>query len=208
MEHSEAHVGKIAAQLQEWGVELDALMLQAKQAGAEAKAEYRTRIDEMESQLEQWGAKLEQLVAEMKEVGAEAKTALREKHRAAKELLDELKAVAAKKWEGPKPAVVTGGNDPAGDAALRQTEVAQLEAQLKAWAMQLDALVVGLSTHGAAHDGYHARIDGLRARLAVVQAKLGEFTSPSGPHWSWADFAATVVEDRAALETGFKDLTH
>lgn len=94
------------------------------------------------------------------------------------------------------------------NAARRDQNIAKTEAQLKVWSTQLDDLVVGYLAAGAqAHDAYRLRVDALRARHGVVQTKLNEFNSPAGQGDVWGTFKASIADDWAALESGFKDLT-
>ena len=47
METVEAHVGKMEAELKQWGVRLDKLLTKADAAGTEAKIDYRKRLDDL-----------------------------------------------------------------------------------------------------------------------------------------------------------------
>jgi hypothetical protein len=69
METMETHVGKMEAQLQRLGAKLDELVAKADQAGAEAKVDYRKRVD-----------------------------ALKAQHRAAQVKLEEAKTAGSEKW--------------------------------------------------------------------------------------------------------------
>ena len=82
MEKMEPHVGKMEAQLRQWGAKLDELLATAEAAGTEAKADYRKHIDE-----------------------------LRAKHQAAQAKLDELKAAGSDKWETLKAGVEGAWNE-------------------------------------------------------------------------------------------------
>ncbi len=76
MQAHEAHVGKMEAQLKQWGAKLDELVAKTKEVGAEAKVEYRKGIDDLKA-----------------------------KHQAAQAKLDELKAAGGEKWESLKAGV-------------------------------------------------------------------------------------------------------
>ncbi|MBK6846705.1 MAG: hypothetical protein IPG96_03845 [Proteobacteria bacterium] len=76
MEFTQAHVGKMEAQLKRWGSQLDGLVAKAHDAGTEAKDDYR------------------QAVAELKA-----------KHQAAQAKLDELRTAGTDKWDGFKTGV-------------------------------------------------------------------------------------------------------
>ena len=82
MEFTQAHVGKMEAQLKRWGSQLDGLVAKAQEAGTEAKDDYR------------------QAVAELKA-----------KHQAAQAKLDELRAVGTDKWEVFKTGVESAWSD-------------------------------------------------------------------------------------------------
>jgi multidrug resistance efflux pump len=82
MESREAHVGKMETQLKQWGAKLDELVAKADQAGAEAKIEYRKRIDD-----------------------------LRAKQKVARAKLDELKTAGSEKWETLKAGVESAWNE-------------------------------------------------------------------------------------------------
>jgi uncharacterized coiled-coil DUF342 family protein len=70
MDSVEDNVGKMETQLKKWGAKLDELIAKADEAGAEAKVDYRKRIDDLKA-----------------------------KHHAATIKLDELKAAGSEKWE-------------------------------------------------------------------------------------------------------------
>jgi len=78
METVEAHVGKMEAELKEWGVRLDKLLTKADVAGVGAKIDYRKRLDDLKE----------------KYVVAEAKFA-------------ELKAAGSTRWDTFKSGVET-----------------------------------------------------------------------------------------------------
>ena len=61
MEKQKAHVGKVEAQLRQWGAKLDDLVAKAEEAGTEAKIEYRKRIDDLKAKHQVAQAKLEKL---------------------------------------------------------------------------------------------------------------------------------------------------
>ena len=93
-------------------------------------------------------------------------------------------------------------------AVRREASVTKMGAQLDAWSTQIDGLVAGCVSAGAAtHDPYRARIDGLKDRLAVVEAKFKEFNSPAAVAPPFGAFRSEVASDWNALEAGFKDLT-
>ena len=76
METVEAHVGKMEAELAQWGAKLDELLAKADAAGTEAKIDYRKRLDD-----------------------------LREKYINAERRLAELKAAGSSKWDTFKDGV-------------------------------------------------------------------------------------------------------
>ena len=47
METVEAHVGKMEAELKQWGARLDDLLAKADAAGVEARSDHRKRLDEL-----------------------------------------------------------------------------------------------------------------------------------------------------------------
>ena len=61
MEAMEAHVGRIETQLKQWGAKLDELVAKADEAGAEAKADYRGRVDDLKTKQLALRAKLDEL---------------------------------------------------------------------------------------------------------------------------------------------------
>jgi hypothetical protein len=82
METREAHVGKMEAQLQQWGAKLDELAAKAEAVGADAKLDYRKRIDD-----------------------------LRAKHQAAQARLHELKTAGSTRWEAFKASAESARNE-------------------------------------------------------------------------------------------------
>ncbi len=76
MNTAEANVGKLEAQLSQWGAKLDELMAKVEQGGAEVKLDYRNSIEDLKA-----------------------------KHRAAHLKLDELKAAGNGKWDHFKTGV-------------------------------------------------------------------------------------------------------
>lgn len=82
METKEAHVGKMEAQLAKYGAKLDQLAVKAEKAGADAKSDYRKRVDELKS-----------------------------KHQAAQLKLGELKAAGSDKWQTLKAGVQSAWNE-------------------------------------------------------------------------------------------------
>jgi hypothetical protein len=78
METVEAHVGKMEAELKQWGVRLDKLLTKVDAAGTGAKIDYRKRLDDLKE----------------KYVVAEAKFA-------------ELKAAGSARWDTFKGGVET-----------------------------------------------------------------------------------------------------
>jgi chromosome segregation ATPase len=82
MKVTQANVGKMETQLQQWGAKLDELVAQAEEAGTEAKLDYRERID-----------------------------ALKAKHQLARSQLDELKATGNEKWETLKTGLEGAWNE-------------------------------------------------------------------------------------------------
>jgi hypothetical protein len=82
METVEAHVGKMEAELKQWGARLDQLLTKVDAAGTGAKVDYRKRLDDLKE----------------KYVVAEARFA-------------ELKAAGSAKWDTFKSGVETAWND-------------------------------------------------------------------------------------------------
>ena len=82
METVEAHVGKMEAELKEWGARLDKLLAKVDAAGTAAKIDYRKRLDDLKE----------------KYVVAEARFA-------------ELKAAGSAKWDTFKGGVESAWND-------------------------------------------------------------------------------------------------
>ena len=70
METVESHVGKMEAELRQWGARLDKLVAKADAAGTAAKVDYRERLDD-----------------------------LKNKYHAAEKKLAELKAAGSSKWD-------------------------------------------------------------------------------------------------------------
>ena len=64
---NQAHIGKMEAQLKNWGATLDGLVAKADAAGAEAKFDHRKRIDDLKAKHKQAQVKLE----EFKTAGSE-----------------------------------------------------------------------------------------------------------------------------------------
>ena len=82
MEKQKAHVGKVEAQLRQWGAKLDELVAKAEKAGTEAKIDYRKHIDDLKA-----------------------------KHQVAQAKLDELKTAGSEKWEIFKTGVEGACNE-------------------------------------------------------------------------------------------------
>jgi hypothetical protein len=92
--------------------------------------------------------------------------------------------------------------------AKREAKVQGMEAQLKAWSTQIDDLVAGYLEAGAqSHDAYRLRIDELRNRHGVAQAKLDDYTGAADHTGMWGAFRSGIKDDWKALESGLKDLT-
>ena len=58
METTHAHAGKMEAQWRQWGARLDQLVAKADAAGADAKADYRTHLEELKNKCHVARAKL------------------------------------------------------------------------------------------------------------------------------------------------------
>ncbi len=82
MEKQKEHVGKVEAQLRQWGVKIDELIAKAEKPGTEAKIDYRKRIDDLKA-----------------------------KHRVAHAKLEELKTAGNEKWEILKTGVEGACNE-------------------------------------------------------------------------------------------------
>lgn len=67
MQQVEEHVGKLEAQLAQWGAKLDELLADADLADAEAKIDYRRRVDALKSKYDVAHARL----AEFKAAGSD-----------------------------------------------------------------------------------------------------------------------------------------
>ena len=78
METVEWHIGKMKAEVKEWGPRLDKLMAKADASGTGAKVDYRNRLED-----------------------------LRKKYAAAEARLTELKAAGSSQWDSYKGAVDT-----------------------------------------------------------------------------------------------------
>jgi hypothetical protein len=63
MKKTDARVGKMETQLKQWGAKLDELVAKAEEAGAEAKIDYRKRIDDLKSKHQEVQSKLAELRA-------------------------------------------------------------------------------------------------------------------------------------------------
>lgn len=57
----EKNVGKMEAQLREWGAKIDELATKAEKAGAEVKADYRQRLEELKVKRATAQARLDEL---------------------------------------------------------------------------------------------------------------------------------------------------
>src|SRR5947199_409470 len=66
MEAVEANVGKMEAELKQWGRRLDKLLAKAEVAGASARIDYRQRLDDLKEKYDAADAKL----AEVKAAGS------------------------------------------------------------------------------------------------------------------------------------------
>jgi hypothetical protein len=82
METVEWHIGKMEAELKEWGARLEKLVAKAHAAGTGAKIDYRDRLDD-----------------------------LSEKYTAAEKRLAELKAAGLNKWDTYKGGVETAWSE-------------------------------------------------------------------------------------------------
>jgi len=63
MSATRASTGQMESQLRQWGAKLDELVAKADAAGAEAKVDYRKRIEELKSKHQLAQSKLEELRA-------------------------------------------------------------------------------------------------------------------------------------------------
>ena len=82
METVEAHVGKMEAELKQWGERLDNLLTMADVAGTSAKIDYRRRLEDLSEKY---------LIAEVK--------------------FGELKAACSAKWDTYRDAVETAWSE-------------------------------------------------------------------------------------------------
>jgi len=82
METVEAHVGKMEAELKQWGERLDNLLTMADVAGTSAKIDYRRRLEDLSEKY---------LIAEVK--------------------FGELKAAGSAKWDTYRDAVETAWSE-------------------------------------------------------------------------------------------------
>jgi hypothetical protein len=190
MSTMDAHVNRMVKQLELWGAMIDGLSLAADDAGTVTKFDYLQRI-----------------------------AALKMKQRIAQVKIDELKLVGIEHWEEYRIGIETAWSDL--DDAIRveylakhtsnvakiEMKVANVEAQLHAWSLQLEEIVKGFSVKGIkSRDPYHVHIDSLRMRHAKVQTKLDEFNHPAENCELWKTFSATIADDWNTLDEGLKDL--
>ena len=63
METVESHVGKMEAELRQWGVRLDKLVAKADAAGTAAKNDVRERLDDLRTKYDAAATKLAELKA-------------------------------------------------------------------------------------------------------------------------------------------------
>jgi hypothetical protein len=82
VELTKTNIGKMEAQLKQWGATLDGLVAKAKGTGAETKQEYKQRVDEVQA-----------------------------KHRAAQSKLAGLKAAGGEKWGALKSDMESAWKD-------------------------------------------------------------------------------------------------
>lgn len=61
MDAREANVGRMEAQLKEWGAKLDGLVAKADSAGTEADIDYRKRVDDLKAKYQAAHSKLGEL---------------------------------------------------------------------------------------------------------------------------------------------------
>ena len=61
MEATEGHVGKMEAELRQWGAKLDELVAKAEKAGAEVKIDQRRRIDDLKAKVQAAQSKLDEV---------------------------------------------------------------------------------------------------------------------------------------------------
>jgi hypothetical protein len=74
MEGTEGHVGKMEAELRQWGAKLDELVAKAEKAGTEMKIDQRKRIDDLKAKYQVAQSKLGELKAAGSEKWATLKT--------------------------------------------------------------------------------------------------------------------------------------
>ena len=82
MENAQEHVGKLEAQLKQWGARLDQIVAKADKIGAGVNAEKRKRVDELKA-----------------------------KYQAAQSKFVEYKAAGCEKWETFKTGLETAWSD-------------------------------------------------------------------------------------------------
>ena len=82
MDNSPEHVGKLEAQLKQWGARLDQVVAKVEKVGTEVNAEKRQRVDELKA-----------------------------KYQAAQSKFGELKAAGSEKWDTLKTGVETAWSD-------------------------------------------------------------------------------------------------
>ena len=63
MTTNDTNVGKMEAQLKQWGAKLDDLVAKADDAGAEAKADYHRLVDDLKAKYQVAQSKLDELKA-------------------------------------------------------------------------------------------------------------------------------------------------
>ena len=82
MDNSPEHVGKLEAQLKQWGARLDQVVAKVEKVGTEVNAEKRQRVDELKA-----------------------------KYQAAQSKFGEFKTAGCEKWETFKTGVETAWSD-------------------------------------------------------------------------------------------------
>lgn len=86
-------------------------------------------------------------------------------------------------------------------------DVGKLEAQLAHWGAKLDQLVADANkTDAEAKVDYHKRVDSLKAKYEVAQAKVAELREGGSEKWdSFKDGIEIAWKD---LESAFKELAN
>jgi hypothetical protein len=180
MEKIEVVAGRMEAQLKELGAKLDRLEADSARLGPEARTNYGKQVGDLEAQIRAWGERIDKIVVE---AGTAAAPVI---------------ALEA-------PALIVPNAAAPESSANRGADMAEVEMQLNAWSLKLNELGATYGGEGAAHDGFHIRVDELRAHYASVQDKYIA-CGKAGANGAFAAFRVSIAGEWDTLEAGFKDL--